>query len=77
MHLAESPIKEGKPDMEQKEIEKVVEHPRTYTRHKVDEDRTEKLLSGTVTVCGLLLSTSPGSILGDGDDCDLCEERMD
>jgi len=74
MHLAEAPT-EVKTSMEQQEIEKRVEHPRTYTRHMVDEIKTKELLTGTATVCGLILSTSPGAILGDGEDCLLCEQR--
>lgn len=62
--------------MEQAELGHRVEHPRTYTRHLVDEEKTKELLTGTATVCGLILSTSAGAILGDGEDCRLCEQRV-
>lgn len=50
-----------------------VEHPRTYTRHIVDEEENQRELSGTVTLCGLVVSTAPELILGDGDDCGNCK----
>lgn len=54
------------------ESDQMVEHPRTYTRHIVDEEGTQEQ-TGTATLCGLVLPTAPNAFWRDGDECGNCK----
>lgn len=53
----------------------IVEHPRTGTLHiaKVNQSR----MPGTETFCGIQLSTAPGVVYGDGDQCKTCQKEAE